>query len=204
MGPGPQLLEGPLTRLRVNDTRDIPSIRTAYSDAVPIVHASSGIRRVVCLGYMLVWAWNEHVIAAAQLGEEPTSQVVLLFDEIEAHLHPRWQRSILNSVLHVAEPLRSAMRLQLLAVTHSPLILASAEPLFDSRQDAWFDMDLVPGERRVALGEAAFHPAGHRQPLADEPGLRSRVRGPVPGGGARDRRRRGAPRSPKQGSPAEP
>jgi hypothetical protein len=32
---------------------------------------------------------------------------------------------------------------QLIAVTHSPLIMASVEPLFDENQDAWFDLDLV-------------------------------------------------------------
>ena len=153
---GESLTTGPLTRLRVNDARDIPSIQTACSDAVPIVHASSGIRRILALAYVLVWAWNEHVIAAAQLGEQPTSQVVLLFDEIENHLHPRWQRSILSSVLHVAEPFRSVAALQLLAVTHSPLVLASAEPLFDPARDAWFDMDFVPGEKAVTLEKRPF------------------------------------------------
>ena len=31
---------GPLLRLTVDDTQDIPSFKTDYSDAVPIVHAS--------------------------------------------------------------------------------------------------------------------------------------------------------------------
>lgn len=102
---GEVLKVGPLKRLSINDSRDIPSIRTAYTDAVPILHASSGVRRMVGLAYMLLWSWNEHVRAAEQLGEERTKQVVMLFDELESHLHPRWQRSILNSVLHIAESL---------------------------------------------------------------------------------------------------
>ena len=32
---------------------------------------------------------------------------------------------------------------QMLAVTHSPLIMASIEPRFDLSQDAWFDLDWV-------------------------------------------------------------
>jgi hypothetical protein len=140
--PGEVLTIGPLTRLSVNDARDIPSIRSAYADSVPIVHASSGIRRVAGLAYMLLWSWNEHAIAAAQLGESSTSQVVMLFDEIESHLHPRWQRSILASVLHIVESMHDQATVQLLAATHSPLVLASAEPIFDEKTDAWFDIDL--------------------------------------------------------------
>lgn len=146
---GESLAIGPLKRLSVNDARDIPSIRTAYSDAVPILHASSGVRRMVGLAYMLLWSWNEHVRAAELLGEKQTTQVVMLFDELESHLHPRWQRSILNSVLHIAESLHKSAKVQLIAATHSPLILASAEPVFDLKRDAWFDLEL---ERE---GEAA-------------------------------------------------
>jgi hypothetical protein len=139
---GESLSVGPLMRLSVNDARDIPTIQTAYSQSVPILHASSGVRRVVGLAYMLMWSWNEHVRAAEQLGEERTSQVVMLFDEIESHLHPRWQRSILGSVLHIAEALHEEATVQLVAATHSPLILASAEPAFDPEKDSWWDLDL--------------------------------------------------------------
>jgi len=150
---GEALAPGPLTRLSVNDARDIPSIRSAYSDGVPILHASSGVRRVVGLAYMLLWSWNEHSLAAEQLGEQRTSQVVMLFDEIESHLHPRWQRSILKSVLHIAESLHTAATIQLIAATHSPLVLASAEPSFDPTKDAWFDLDLEP---RATLSEVVL------------------------------------------------
>ena len=143
--PGEQLAVGStLQRLSVNSGRDIPTIRTAYADSVPIVHASAGVRRVVGLAYMLLWSWFEHCLAAEQRGEPKASQVILLFDEIESHLHPRWQRSILKSLLGTAQSLHNA-KIQLLAVTHSPLILASAEPIFDPATDAWFDLDLIPG-----------------------------------------------------------
>jgi hypothetical protein len=133
---------GELTRLSIDDVRDIPSLRTAHGD-VPILHASSGVRRIVALAYMLQWSWREHRIAAKQLGEQPTSQVVMLFDEIESHLHPRWQRSVLQSVLRLTEVMHIGAKIQLIAATHSPLVLASAEPWFDAKQDAWFDLDLV-------------------------------------------------------------
>ena len=76
-------------RLSIDDARDIPSIRTDYAGAVPILHASSGIRRVVALAYMLTWAWSEHRIAAELTGEKAARHVTMLFDEVESHLHPR-------------------------------------------------------------------------------------------------------------------
>ncbi len=139
---GESLEPGRLVRLSVNDARDIPSLRLPYADSVPILHVSSGIRRVVALSYMLAWAWREHLLAAEQLGEQPTNRVVLLFDELESHLHPRWQRSILRAVLELSKSLNRSAETQLIAATHSPLILASAEPSFDERKDAWFDLDL--------------------------------------------------------------
>lgn len=134
---------GPLVRLSVNDARDIPSIHMPYAAAVPVLHAASGVRRVAGLAYMLLWSWNEHVRASELLGQQPTKTVVLLFDELESHLHPRWQRTILRSMLHVVEELHDQAKVQLIAATHSPMILASAEPVFDPHCDAWFDIDLV-------------------------------------------------------------
>ena len=146
-----------LHRLSVNSGRDIPAIRTAYADSVPIVHASSGVRRVVGLAYMLLWSWLEHCLAAESRREDRASQVILLFDEIESHLHPRWQRSILKSILGTAQSLHES-RIQLLAVTHSPLILASAEPLFDPAKDAWFDLDLASGPKGRPLVQLQQRP----------------------------------------------
>lgn len=140
--PKDLLRPGPLVRISADDSRDIPSIATAYADAIPILHASAGIRRIVALAYMLLWSWREHGIAAQRLGEARTSRVIMLIDEIEAHLHPKWQRSILNAVLQLAGLLHKDATVQLIAVTHSPLVLASAEPIFDQLTDAWFDLDL--------------------------------------------------------------
>ncbi len=153
---GESLAAGPLVRLSVNDARDIPSIKTGYAAAVPILHASSGVRRVVGLAYMLLWSWNEHALAARLLGEEQTSQVVLLFDEIESHLHPRWQRSILSSILQIAGSLHADATVQLLAATHSPLVMASAEPMFDPQKDAWFDLVLDREAGTVTLEKRPF------------------------------------------------
>jgi len=152
---------GPLVRLSVDDARDIPSIRMPYNPAVPVLHAASGVRRALGLAYMLLWSWNEHVRASELLGQPQTDSVVLLFDELESHLHPRWQRTILRSVLHVVEELLKDAKIQLVAATHSPLILASAEAFFDPGRDAWFDLDLehhavvLRNRQFVARGEVS-------------------------------------------------
>jgi hypothetical protein len=154
-GDGSDVLEpGPLVRISLDDSRDIPSLKTPQGTYVPILHASAGVRRIVALAYMLVWSWNEHAVAAARHGEERTSQVVMLIDELDAHLHPRWQRSILTAVLGLAELLHEQATIQLVAVTHSPLVLASVEPIFDPEQDAWFDLDL---EQRRNKPQVVLH-----------------------------------------------
>ena len=141
---------GPLRRLSVDDAQDVPSIRTDYSGAVPIVHASSAVRRITGLAYMLVWSWSEHLRAARHLGVRAASQVILLFDEIDAHLHPRWQRVIVPSILRVMNRLtHSDTSVQLIATTHSPLVLASVEPHFDEDRDRLFHLDIHDG--RVQL-----------------------------------------------------
>ena len=180
---------GLLLRLSVNDVQDIPSIRTPYGQNVPILHASSGVRRVAGLAYMLMWSWSEHLRAAEQLGEQPTRQVVMLFDEIESHLHPRWQRSILGSVLHVAESLNAEASIQLIPATHSPLILASAEPIFDEEKDRLFHLQLIEG--KVTLREQALGETRGRDQLARLWRVLVSQLGPLDRGGAGNRGRRG-------------
>ena len=145
--PGDKLASGPLTRIGTNDVRDIPTIQTGYSGDVPVLYASSGVRRIIALSYMLLWTWQEHRMAAHQLNEKATEQVILLVDELESHLHPKWQRSILGAVLKLASVLHKTAKIQLIAATHSPLVMASAEPSFDKKHDSWFDID-YHGERK--------------------------------------------------------
>lgn len=132
---------GDLVRISLDDARDIPTIRMPYGQDVPVIHASSGIRRILALAYFLIWAWQEHKMAAKLLDEEPTQQVIFLIDEVESHLHPSWQRSVIPSLLKVMEELATGPDVQVVTATHSPLIMASAKPLFDGGKDAWFDLD---------------------------------------------------------------
>ncbi|WNG43179.1 AAA family ATPase [Archangium minus] len=154
---GEPLKPGEPTRLGVDDARDIPTLDMPYG-VVPLTHASAGIQRIVGLAYLLVWAWDEHLRAAELLQQKAADHIVFLIDEVEAHLHPRWQRLILPSLLSVVREIRPAVNVQALAVTHSPLVLASVEPFFDPDQDALFMFDLVGKE--VNVTRADWRPRG--------------------------------------------
>ena len=141
-----KLSPGQLTRISLDDVRDIPTLKMPYGQDVAVLHVSSGMRRIIALAYFLVWCWEEHLKAKELLGEEPEGKAVFLIDEVESHLHPKWQRSIIPVLMRVMNQLANAFEVQLIAVTHSPLIMASVEPLFDRAQDAWFDLDLIDSE----------------------------------------------------------
>lgn len=146
LSPSPEekLVAGDLRKLTADDPRRYPTLRMPYGEDVAVIHASAGMRRIIALTYLLIWAWQEHVAATKVRGESPAREIILLIDEIEAHLHPQWQRRIVPALLRVMDELtgKQGSRVQLLAVTHSPLVLASAEPFFDPGKDAWFDLDL--------------------------------------------------------------
>lgn len=141
LSPGP--VEGPLTpgkptkMLETGDRRDIPTLHFPYGD-VPILLCSAGIQQIVALAYLLVWAWQSHLEVAASMRREPERSIVLLIDEMEAHLHPYWQRTIVPALLEVVNELARNIQVQMIIATHSPLVLASVEPLFDDERDALF------------------------------------------------------------------
>jgi hypothetical protein len=130
----PQAL-GPPQFISKSDSRRIPSLALPYAN-VPIVHLSGGMRRVLGLAYSLAWAWSRHVDAAKLSGARPADRIVLLVDEVECHLHPRWQRTVLPALLDAAAELCDpSLDVQIVASTHSPLVAASVEALFDEDRD---------------------------------------------------------------------
>lgn len=126
----------------VDDSRKFPTLSMPYGN-VPFPHWSAGVKRIVSFAYLIVWAWVEHVQAAELRNEVPTDRIILLVDEIEAHLHPKWQRTILPAILRVVEKLGAKISVQVLAATHSPLVLASLEPYFNESTDQFFTFSLV-------------------------------------------------------------
>ncbi len=151
-----KLVPGKLRTLTVKDKGPTPTLRMPYGEEVALIHASAGMRRIIALAYLLTWAWERHVESAKLQGQKPSREIIFLIDEIEGHLHPQWQRRIVPSLLKVMDALtgKHGSTVQLVAATHSPLVLASVEPTFDSDEDAWFDLDL--GEKKVVLRKRPF------------------------------------------------
>jgi hypothetical protein len=131
------------------EAREIPTLAHTYGD-VPFTHESAGIRRVATIAYLLVWAWNEHKIYAALAKRPPQQKMVILIDEMEAHLHPKWQRAALPALLDVAGMLSRQVEPQMIVATHSPLVLASVETSFSDASDKLFHLELT------AAGEVKF------------------------------------------------
>jgi len=148
--PNEWMEPGEPMRVSVEDVRDIPTIKMPYG-TVPVIHASAGMKRILGLAYLLVWTWYEHLQASKLRKRQPTDQIILLMDEVESHLHPQWQRSIMPAVLEVAIGLQQPMKIQAFATTHSPLVLASLEPMFDEEIDRLFLFELQ--EEEVTLNE---------------------------------------------------
>lgn len=147
---GETLKAGKPERVFLGEGRVRPTLEIG-SQTVPLVFASAGVRRVLALAYFLVWAWSEHGAAAKLLQKDPDDRFVILFDEPETHLHPRWQRTILTSVLKAIDALRDKKgeKPQILVATHSPLILASLEPHFDEDIDDLIHLRLDKGAVRI-------------------------------------------------------
>ena len=162
-----QIEPGELRKVSLDDPKRYPTLRMPYGQDVPVIHASAGMRRVVALAYLLVWTWQEHLEACKLQGEPPTREIIFLVDEVEAHLHPQWQRRVVPALLKVMEALTGEhdVRTQLIAVTHAPLVLASVEALFDEDRDGLFLLELTDRDdgvnhQQVTLREQAWAKQG--------------------------------------------
>lgn len=145
----------PIRMPEIGDSRDIPTLRFPYGE-VPILLCSAGIQRIVALAYLLVWTWQEHLRTVESMGREPEKSIVLIVDEVEAHLHPQWQRVIIPSLLNVVKALSGDVEIQLLIATHSPLVLASVEPIFNENKDSLFQLALDKEDGMVQLNTIPF------------------------------------------------
>jgi hypothetical protein len=151
------LLPGNPRRVSPDDARDVPTLRLPYGE-VPVTLCSAGMRRVLALAYVLVWSLHERREAASLAGINAPSDVVLLLDEVEAHLHPRWQRLLLPALLAVLDELAPSARVQVVATTHAPLVLASLETRFDPSRDR--ALHLQRDGAAVSLRELPWSPQG--------------------------------------------
>ncbi|MCB1280612.1 MAG: ATP-binding protein, partial [Salinibacterium sp.] len=143
---GDPLVLGPPRRVFIDDSRDIPTMRTPWEpEPVPVNLVAAGMRRILELTYLLVWTWYEQLQVARIKRTEVTKRLFILVDEPETHLHPRWQRAILPALVQVAKKLDADIEVQLFLTTHSPLVLASGETLVDAERDRLFHFDARDG-----------------------------------------------------------
>ncbi len=157
-----EILEpGTPRRVWIDDVRDIPTLKFPYGD-VPVTLASAGVRRILALAYVLVWAWQEHQLASELLNRPADHRILFLIDEIESHLHPKWQRTLLPSLLPIADQLHAdssqQATCQIITTTHAPLVMTSLEPEFDPERDRVFIFDLVGSD--VEVGVVPWRPRG--------------------------------------------
>lgn len=172
-------------RVSIDDARDFPTIRTSYGEDVAVVLASAATRRIAALAYLLVWSWTEHERVAAQLGVQPTRRLIFLVDEVECHLHPRWQRTIIPSLLRLVRALAADAKVQLVVAT------LAAHPRIGGagvRHGAGCLVRPRPQQRNLArrAETARICTARRRVSLADERRLRPEERS-LAGGGERHR-----------------
>jgi hypothetical protein len=148
IGPDDEpLIPGALKRPTIDDVRLIPTIRMPYGQDVPLTYCPAGVRRMCKLAYLLAWTLHEHAAEANRIGQPMSRQVIVLIDEPETHLHPRWQRTVLTGLANAIATWRNEQKpeVQFLVATHSPLVLASLEPEFDVARDALWKLELVAG-----------------------------------------------------------
>ena len=164
------------------DSRELPVLKQllkkispddmpiGIGDPVPINLASAAFRRILTLAYILVWTYSEHVKASAFVGKKPTRRIVLLVDELDAHLHPKWQRMIMPALLSAIETMVNSFgarntpagkpEVQIFTSTHSPLVMASLEDIFDAHTDKWLDFDFSGECREVCCEERPLERRG--------------------------------------------
>ncbi len=154
---------GALTRLSLADVRDHPTLQMSHGDEVALLHTSAGMRRMAALAYLLVWTRDEHLRACELFGTEPVGHLTLLVDEVEAHLHPMWQKRVLSAFLKAVATLTGGQEIQthVIATTHSPENLTSLESTFTADTDAIWELRR-DGTRIVAEPMLAINELGLR------------------------------------------
>ena len=91
---------------------------TTPSDTLPLDVLSQGTQSLIQSVAHLMIGYGEYYEFSADLEQKPG---VLLIDEIDAHLHPSWQRRIIPTLI------RHLPKLQIFCSTHSPLMLAGLD-----------------------------------------------------------------------------
>lgn len=163
LGPDDQpLTPGELVVPTFDDKRRIPTIRMPYGQDVPITYSPAGVKRVSMLAYLLAWSLSEHEQACRRINQKISPQIIVLIDEPETHLHPRWQRTVLPSLYKAItdwnQSRNAPTSIQFIVATHAPLVMASMESLFDPKKDALWKLDCEGSE--VTITRDVLHRRG--------------------------------------------
>jgi predicted ATP-binding protein involved in virulence len=96
-------------------------LRKESGEVMPFRMLSDGYRNIVAMVADIAWRASR---LNPQLGARAPAlaEGIVLIDEIDLHLHPKWQRRILGDLR------RAFPRLQFVVTTHSPFIVQSLEP----------------------------------------------------------------------------
>lgn len=143
LSPRLDLTLGEPTVLDKHGIEEIPTINMPYQQNVPIRFVSAAIKRILSVAYFIAWGYNTHVkwCMANKGANSISKKAVILFDEIDAHLHPKWQLSILPALMEVCGQLDPQFSVQYFVTTHSPLVMVSAETLWNDQTDSLIDID---------------------------------------------------------------
>lgn len=142
------------------DERQYPTLDMPYDREVPVTIASAGVKRMLAIAYVLVWALTRHLRNSGAIQKAAVPRVILLVDEVEAHLHPRWQRRLVPALIAALKGINTDAVPQLHVATHSPFVLASAEEAFDEVRDGLFHLTLSDDGTTVDLEVLDFHKYG--------------------------------------------
>ena len=108
-------------RTELNPLRFVVSVRSEQGqvEKLSLDQLSGGYRIVLALAADLA---RRMVQGNPHLDDPLKSEAVVLIDEIELHLHPRWQQRILGDLQ------RTFPNAQFIVSTHSPQVLTTVEP----------------------------------------------------------------------------
>ena len=132
-GPDPNISLGELNAVRWAICSMIPGASKPHIEMGPprlvaslngtefsFEQLSDGYRNVLALAADIAWQMaRKHELPG---GHSPQTEAVVLIDEVELHLHPRWQQRILPDLMNTFP------NAQFVVSTHSPQVLSTIQP----------------------------------------------------------------------------
>lgn len=96
------------------------SVKFDNSEIVPISYLSDGYKDII--GIVSDIAYRMAILNSS-LGSEILNKTpgIVLIDEIEVHLHPKWQQNILRALKEIFP------KVQFIVTTHSPMVVSTTE-----------------------------------------------------------------------------